>query len=327
MRMMNLRFPAAALALAMGFLAGGGFSHAQETGIVAGRIVSVHCAPALLRKNGTQNKVPLVSPRDIGMPLSAGDEVQCVKGDYLEVLDSDGTKKIPPPPNPDKWFPIRALPPSPVDSKEDTEITKELRGYGIVGATRGNAGLSRILWPAEGSAVVPDNFVIRWVPVSQKITLSILTDTKDTTVWGPDALDGSTGTLKSADASAALAAYKRKAPNARLALTITFGNASDWEEAHFSFLSAPQEQDLNAQLEFWAKHTDGLTLHLGRGYAYARHKLFSEAADEYETALQLAPESPYLLKDAMEADQRAGRASRVKELQSRLASLPPAANP
>jgi hypothetical protein len=52
-----------------------------------------------------------------------------------------------------------------------------------------------------------------------------------------------------------------------------------------------------------------------------------EAADEYETALQSAPESPYLLKDAIDADQRAGRASRVKELQSRLASLPPAANP
>ncbi len=325
--MMNLRFPASALALAMGVLAAGGFSHAQGTGIVAGRIVSVHCTSALLMKNGSQNKVKLVSPRDIGMPLFAGDQVQCAKGDYLEVLDSDGTKKVPPPPSPDKWFPIRALPSSPVDSKEDTEITKELRGYGIVGATRGNASASRILWPVDGGAVVPDSFIICWAPVSQKIVVSILTEAKDATVWGPTDVDGSAGVLKSRSASSALAAYKKKVPNARLVLTITFGNESDWEEVHFSFLSAPQEQDLNAQLDFWAKNTDGLTLHLGRGYAYTRHKLFLEAADEYETALQSAPESPYLLKDAIDADQRAGRASRVKELQSRLASLPPAANP
>jgi hypothetical protein len=325
--MMNLRFLAAAPILTIGLLTAVGLSHAQETDIVAGRIVSVHCSPAFLRKNGTQKGVPLVSPRDIGMPLSAGDQVQCAKGDYLEVLVSDGTKKIPPPSSPDQWFPIGPLPPSPVDSKEDTEITKELRGYGIVGATRGNAATSRILWPAEGSAVMPENLVVRWAPVSRKVSLSILTDAKDMILWKSDPLDGSAGVLKSAAASAALAAFKKKSPNARLVLTITFGNESDWEEVHFSFLSAQQEQDLDAQLDFWAKHTGGLTLHLGRGYAYTRHKLFAEAADEYETALESAPESPYLLKDAIDADQRAGRGSRVKELQSRLASLPPAANP
>ena len=89
-------------------------------------------------------------------------------------------------------------------------------------------------------------------------------------------------------------------------------------------LNGRQEQELNAQLDFWAKHTDGLALLLGRGYSYTRHKLFAEAAEEYESALSSASESRYLLEDAIQANRLAGRMSRVKELQARMASSPKA---
>ncbi len=290
---------------------------AQNGEAVDGRITNVTCETATLTRKG---KSLSLSQRNVQMGVKASDVVACSGKGSVEIFLPDRTEivtaKDPP-------FIVPSFP----DNPQYPEIAKYMTSYGIAGATRGNAAQSRILWPADGSAEVPENFVVRWAPVSQKIAVSILTEAKDVTVWGPTDVDGSAGVLKSAGASSALAAYKRKLPNARLVLTITFGNENDWEEAHFSFLSAQQEQDLNGQLDFWTKHTDGLTLHLGRGYAYTRHKLFSEAADEYETALESAPESPYLLKDAIEADQRAGRASRVKELQSRLASLPPAANP
>jgi len=87
-----------------------------------------------------------------------------------------------------------------------------------------------------------------------------------------------------------------------------------------------QEQELNAQLDFWEKHTDGLALRLGRGYSFTRYKLFAEAAEEYESALISAPDSRYILEDAIQANRLAGRPSRVKELQTRLASQPEAAN-
>lgn len=296
----------------------------QTPETVAARVLAVQ-GDAHLARSGSKDDYLLKSPRDIGLGLSAGDRVSCTGSGYVDLLVAEGQARVTA--SPKDGYQIKALATDPRFPAEDKYIVDALRNYGIVGATRGNAAASRILWPAEGSAVMPENLVVRWVPFSQKISLSILTDAKDVTLWKSDMLDGSTGMLKSAEASAALAAYKKKSPNARVALTITFGNESDWEETQFSFLSPPQEQDLNTQLDFWAKHTDGLTLHLGRGYAYTRHKLFSEAADEYETALRSAPESPYLLKDAIDADQRAGRASRVKELQSRLASLPPAANP
>ena len=295
-------------------------SSAQNPGIVAGRIVSVKCR-AFLKKNGTQEQVALRSPQDIGLPLSAGDQVQCVGTGYLEVLISEGTKTIKASP---KWFAIPLLPPVPMDSKEDNAIAKALRDYGISGATRGNADGLRILWPSENSAIVPEHFVIRWAPVSQKIVVSILSEAKDVSIWGPTEIDGSAGSLQLDAVSAALADYKMKSGSPGVVLTITFANPDDWEETHFSLLGGRQEQELNSELDFWAKHADGLALHLGRGYTFLRNRLFDEAAEEYESALNTAPESRYLLQHAIEADRFAGRSSRVKELQARLASSPKA---
>jgi len=317
---MNSRFAMMVLVVTLAVLGAAGNSDAQKQGIVAGRIVSVECS-AYLKKNGTQARVPLHSPQDIGLPLSAGDQVQCEKGEYLEVLVSEGTKKIGVSP---KWFPIPPLPPLPRDAKEDDEIAKELRNYGISGASRGNSADSAILWPLENSAIMPEHFEIRWTPISQKIVLSILSEAKDVTIWGPTQVDGGARSFQSDALSTALTAYKLKSASPGLVLTITFANASDWEEVHFSLLNGRQEQELNAQLDFWAKHTDGLALLLGRGYSYTRHKLFAEAAEEYESALSSASESRYLLEDAIQANRLAGRMSRVKELQARLASSPKA---
>ena len=46
----------------------------------------------------------------------------------------------------------------------------------------------------------------------------------------------------------------------------------------------------------------------------------AEAAEEFDSALDSASESRYLLEDAIQANRLAGRTSRVKELQTRLAS-------
>jgi hypothetical protein len=323
--MMTMRFSLTAILLTAGVAGTAAASHAQTANVVAGRIVSVHCE-AHLQKKDKQADARLNAPRDIALGLSAGDRVQCVGDGFLEVLVFDGTRTVTAKQNP-KGFTIPDLPADSTNPKEDAIIAKALVGYGVSGATRGNSAGSRILWPSEGSAVVPEHFVVRWAPVQQKIVLSILSETKDVTVWGPSEVDGAAGTLQSDAVSSALAAYKTKPGSAGLVLTLTLGNSSDWEEVHFSFLHGMQEQDLNTQLEFWDKHTDGLALRLGRGYAFTRHKLFAEAAKEYDSALTSAPESRYLLEDAIQANRLAGRTSRVKELEMRLASQPQDSNP
>jgi hypothetical protein len=323
--MMTMRFSLTAILLTAGVAGAVAGSHAQTTNVVAGRIVSVHCE-AHLQKKDKQADARLNAPRDIALGLSAGDRVQCVGDGYLEVLVFDGTKTVTAKQNP-KGFAIPDLPPDSSNPKEDTIIAKALVGYGVSGATRGISTGSRILWPSEGSAVVPEHFVVRWAPVPQKIVLSILSEAKDVTLWGPTEVDGAAESLKSDAVSSALAAYKTKPGNTGLVLTLTLGNSSDWEEVHFSLLTGKQEQELSTQLQFWEKHTDGLALRLGRGYSFTQHKLFAEAAGEYDSALDTAPESRYLLEDAIQANRLAGRASRVKALQIRLASQPQAAVP
>jgi hypothetical protein len=319
---MKIRFSLTAILLAASVAGTAADSHSQSAGPVAGRIVSLKC-DARMQKNGTQAVSSLSPTRDIALGLSAGDRVQCNGAGYMEVLVASGTKKIT---ASDNWFTIPPLPQDPAYPQGDAVIAQSLANYGRAGATRGATADSRILWPTANSAILPDRFVIRWAPVPQKIDLAVMTEAKDVTIWGPSAVDGRAGSFRSGALSSALAAYKSKAGSPALILTLTIANSSDWEEVHFSLLSGKQEQELNAQLDFWVKRTDGLALRLGRGYSYSRFNLFADAAEEYESALSSAPESRYLLEDAIQADRLAGRPSRVKELRTRLASQPEAAN-
>jgi hypothetical protein len=322
--MRKIRLPLSWFFLAaagMGFLAAD--ARAQNKDTVAARILSVQCTAQWKRK-GAGTGAALQSPRDIGLGLSAGDQVECAGPGSLDVLVSTGTRKIT---AAQKWFTVPPLPADPQYPKEDAEIANALKGYGISGATRGRSADSRILWPSENSVVLPEHFAIRWTPLPQKIELAILTETKDVTLWGPTEVDGGAGSLQSDAIAQALAAYTAKRESQGLVLTLTPANSNDWEEVHFSLLRGKQEQELEAELNFWSAHADGLALRLGRGYTYTRNKLFAEAAEEYESALSVAPESPYLLKQAIEANQKAGRRARVQELQKRLASLTVGANP
>lgn len=301
-------------------------AQSKEPEPVAGRILNVQCVAKLMKK-GTTNEVPLLYPRDVDLGLTAGDQVRCAApgtSGFLEVLVSKGIQRV----TVSKvgmGFPIPPLPSFPKDAKQDDLIAKQLSDYGVSGATRGNAADSRILWPTENGVVLPQHFVIRWKPVSGKVSVSIMSDTKDAAIWGPTEVAGSAGSLQSDEIASALVAYKKKSPNPRLVVTVTFGDPSDWEESHFALLGARQEQELDAQLGFWAKQPNELAVHLGRGYSFLSHGLFAEAAEEYEAALNAASESPYLLARAIAADRLAGRLSRATELQGRLASQSKAA--
>jgi hypothetical protein len=284
---------------------------AQNGEALDGRIAETTCKGkgAYLLRGG--KKLDL----SYGMGLKGGDVVYCSGPGQVNVVLPKGKRVVDAKHNGLPIFKITDTPEYPI-------IAEYLTGYGLAGATRGRPPDSRILWPEDGSVVVPEHFVARWVPVTQKVTLTIMSEVKDVTVWGPTEIDGASGSLKTNEISSALASYKAKSANPKLVLTITFANASDWEEVNFSLLKGREEQELNSQLDFWAKHSDGLALHLGRGYSFTRYKLYSEAAQEYESALNAAPESPYLLEDAIRAERMAGRDSRVKELETRLKSQP-----
>ena len=310
---MKFRLYALIVLLGSAIAAGASCCRAQSLAAADARILTLTCKAQLI-KAGTAAKIPLSSPTDVGRGLSAGDQIQCVGPGYLEVLIPDGPKKF------SASFTIRPVSSTP----KYPDIAKDLHNFGIRGATRGIATSSGIMWPSENSTVIPEHFAIRWTPVAHEILLSIMSESKDVTLWGPKKIDGGTGLLKSDELSSILAAYKAKSENTRLVLILAPTSGTGWEEAHFSLLKGRTELDLNAQLEFWKEHTSGLALRLGRGYSFSRSSLFAEAADEYDSALKSAPDSRYLLEEAIQANRLAGRTDRVKDLQMRLASRPEA---
>jgi hypothetical protein len=324
---MSYRACLIALLLAAGVVGSVPDGRAQGTVASDGRVLNIQCDAAQIQKRNAPSWRALHAPQDIGLPLFGGDQVKCTGAGYVEILIPEGKKQITKALSP---FPITAIEVAQKTENCDlqaAEIPCALRRLGIVGATRGRAANSRILWPADGSAALPETFAIRWTPVRQKITLSILTETKDLTLWGPAETDGGAGELKSEAVASVLAEYKKQPGNQGLILTLTIGDSGDWEETHFTVVKGQQQQQLTAQLDYWNKNSDGLAQHLGRGYSFSRHKLFSEAADEYDAALKSAPGSRYLLEDALQANRLAGRAPRVKELESQMAALPEAGNP
>ncbi len=290
---------------------------AQSGEAVDGKILEVTCRRArLTRKGRLRSKI---SPQDAPIGLKAGDMVECLAPDtgHLMILVPGKEKEVEVTANNPYTVPT-----PPVSELPYPLIAQYLTGYGLAGATRGTKNSSLILWPAESGVVVPNRFVIRWMPMAQRISLSVMSEGKDVTVWGPVELDGAAGSLKSDELSSALVAYKAKSASPRMVVTLSLVGSADWEEVHFSLLEGRDEEELNAQLTFWAQHTTGLALQLGRAYSFLRHKLFVEAADEYDSALNSSPDSRSLLEEAIRANQLAGRTLRVTELKERLSSNP-----
>jgi hypothetical protein len=319
----------------MGMTLGGAPLDVRAQNPADARVMNIdsECQPKLTKKaSGNKDQPP--SPR-IGLDLFGGDKIRCAGPGYLELLLPDGLMRITrseimwiTPSQTTKITPSKTqftikdgftVPAVPTNSAF-SEITKDLAKYGVPGATRGPQPVSGILWPSDGSAVIAEHFVIRWVPVAQKITISIKSEQSDTTLWRPTEIDGNVGSLRPEGVRWDLARDKSQAGNHQSVLTLSLAYGGHSEEVHFSLVGGQEEQEVNSSLSFWESHTSGLALHLGRGYSFLRHQLFDEAAAEYDTALNFAPNSRYLLEEAILANRLAGKRDRAKELQMHLES-------
>jgi hypothetical protein len=86
---------------------------------------------------------------------------------------------------------------------------------------------------------------------------------------------------------------------------------------HFSILSVDEERALNADLAKCAKKS-GLSLFVCRTYAFTRREMWNDAAEEYESALELEPASQELMLAALTAERDVGNTARASELKAML---------
>lgn len=274
---------------------------------LTGAIVEKIAGAVILKQNG--KPIRLNSKSDIGRALREGDSVYCEKGAKLTLKTGSRTLEL------DEysgWYTI--VPP------DSAKFKKALDAYGRTGGRdRGGFTVPILFAPANESFVAPDQFVLRWSLLKQSCVMSFtIRDSNGKEIWQQNGVEGASGSLKADALQQALLGYREKKPAALLQLSLsdTCGNE---DRVTFSLLPVANEKSLNEELAAWSGEADQLMLHLGRASVFVDHQMFPEAAEEYEVALTLAPDSVSLLKRTIDAERRTGNRSRAKALESRLA--------
>jgi hypothetical protein len=254
-----------------------------------------------------------LDPRsDAARRLYPGEQVRCVRRSKLIIRLGRRRKQVPCA----DWFTIPPL----ASSKQSEPFKRLINEYGKVGGVeRGES--SQVFAPSHHSAVMPESFVIRWVPGAAACTLSLtIKGVGNQLVWRQDNVIDSSGSLQSATAKRHLTRYRNLAGLGPLTLTLDDSCRGE-TQVTFSVLSVQNERLLEQELAFWDKEPGPLVRHLGRASAFSSYRMYPQAADEYEAALRAAPGSRDLLTKTIRAHRRTGNFTRAEVLEKR---LPPA---
>jgi hypothetical protein len=275
--------------------------------------------PAFWRATHTSPETSLQA-RDQGRSIHSGEEVRCGPGCLIKLGLEDGqvmslTEK-------DGWYPM------PWRAVRGSRVRSDLDSVFEEGAIPRGAG-SLILWPFENNAVRAQGFVLRWAASMSlgEVSLAVCVRQRsvicrpdsDGFIWGRDGIRGDSGSFDSDALRQALSAYLAGSKDNRMVLTLA-DQAGNPTNVNFLLLAPPEESELQQELAKWDNNPDAFFGHIGRGCAFERHSLFREAAEEYEAALQEAPESNNVLERAINAHKLAGEGSRAQALEKLLGS-------
>lgn len=206
------------------------------------------------------------------------------------------------------------------EARDGAGIQGAIENLGRAGGTRG--GGAGIYSPADGGAVRLERLEIRWVGGGKKGTVTLRIETEDgVSLWSASPIDATAGKVLPAlneGARKAVGEYRAAGGAASFTLTMVEENGSRYG-VMFHVLTKQSEEELARELAEWDKEGDVLLRVIGRAYVLDRKRLYTEAAEEYEAALKVAPESESLLQAAMDANTKTGNTVRAGELRRRLA--------
>lgn len=262
--------------------------------------------PAYLRQSADGRPIQLDPRTDRFRGLREGESVRCGQGGFLELVISGKTIKIK---ESKDWIPIRAVP------SASPEVVKAIDSYGHVGG-RDRMIASAIFSPTPGNAVRAKWLEFRWrpAPTLGPVTL-VIEDAAGHQVWRQQGIDGASGHFTSEAARKALANYR----NAKQELSLTMLDTGKNEtRLYFNLLSSQDEEALDRDLRTWKKDGKRLIDYIGRAYVLDHYRLCAEVAQEYESALTLAPESHDLILATIQAQSCTGNLARMNELKRRL---------
>ena len=203
-----------------------------------------------------------------------------------------------------------------------------LRGITPAAPNRGDGVI--LLSPVErGIGLVrPESFEFRWrrpkgndEPIRvAPLTVSINQCKTDEPIWSRPNIDYGLGSYVDQEVRSSL--KQRQQRDSRISLEVVVASASFSKNQRFCFdlMSALEEKQLNDELAEFADHSD-LVRHAAQAYIFYRHKLYPEAVDEFDSALQLSPNTDYLIADAIKTYFQLGDEDGVETLLRRLEKI------
>lgn len=280
---------------------------------VVGAVLSVS-GPVYLRSGGHVVEVRLRPLKDVLRVLRDGESLRCgasgkalirLNGQTKTITASDG---------------ILHLKIDSLLTKPQIQIVEALHDYGRPGGSR---GAGSFVWsPPNGGAVRVANLKIRWkaAGIDESLTLKVSTDAGEV-IWSAADIDAGAGRVRAAQEQALRAALAQRQNDSEpegIILAITSRKQAPYQVA-FWVLSKQAEQRVEGQLKQWDEdESDPLLRAVARAHTLNNAMLYAEAAEEYATALAVAPKSETLLRAAIEANLRTGNVTRAHELREKL---------
>jgi hypothetical protein len=264
----------------------------------------------VLEQKGKAKPFRLNAKSDLARTLYAADRVHCEPGGKLTLRIGNRVTELD---ERSGWFTISR----PASDKSD-QIQKAIAEYGRIGGRKKGGGpLALVYSPANESGVMPEIFVLRWIPLTRKCSASlIIQEPGGKQLWRQDNVDGKVGSLDSTLAREALNSYRAKVGAGTLFLRLT-DSCGHADQSRFDVLSLQDEQSLKKELVSWNDETNKLIAHLGRASVFTSYEMYPQVAEEYEAALALAPQSHDLLAKTIDAQHRSGNQARADELEKR----------
>jgi hypothetical protein len=267
---------------------------------------------AYLKEKGQKQKE--LTARDKDTLLYAGQELGCIKDCQVKFRIGRTEKAL----SKGRYIIPNLL--KPKTRSDDDSIAAGSK-------TRTGSGILLSPLDSERGLARPESFKFSWrlLKINNKLinvlplTL-LLKDCKSyNQIWLGEEIEYPLGIYTSDEIRNLLKKRQRQDSAVSLEVFLTSPSLQD-EHYCFNLISANEEKNLQAELYEWNNYAE-LIQHVERAYIFYRYKLYAEAADEYDMALNLSSTTDYLIADAIKTHYLVGNLERVKELLNQLKKL------
>ncbi len=260
------------------------------------------------RRNDSARPTALHPNADAARRLHVGESIRAWRGGLvLLILCGDGGRRELR--AADGWFKI--------PESAECRGGEALAEYGNPGGR--DRGGPAVYSPADDEVIRPEAFTLKWEPSPKlrSFTARLVRNENEQEIWSEPVRDGRSGVLASAAARRALAS--QRADSRRTVILLRLEPAGGTAVViTFALLSRDDERELTNRLARWDEERSPLMKRLGRAADFALMNMFTEAAAEYEAALEDTPQSRDLLVRTIQAQCAAANAPRARTLKTRL---------